>query len=389
MVQEKRAQMKRSEPSVRPLRVALVVGRSRLAGTERHVLEMARALSPGKADVTVVVFSEGALVDRLREVGISVHVFGRRARFDPLLLLRLVRFFRKGSFDVVHAHPERIACLAAKLAAVPAVLMTYHLIGPQSAGIQKPGLFLLLAEKARATVVDFTIAVSKSDARFLVEGFGKHPDRVKFIANGIGTASTPRGDRESLTRGLGIDPSAGLVVTAARLSPQKGIRYLVIAMKRVLEEIPGAVLLVAGEGELEVELKDLAARSGVAASVVFAGYREDVLELVSVSDVFVLPSLWEGMPYALLEAMLLARPVVTTTVSCEVVIDGETGLVVPPEDDAALASAVARLLANPEAAARMGLAGRERLRVCFSADRMAAETLEVYERVLSRRGGPR
>jgi glycosyltransferase involved in cell wall biosynthesis len=389
MERERGKQVKHSGPRGRPLRVALVVGRSKLAGTERHVLELAKALPPAEADVTVVVFSEGALVERLREAGVKVRVFARAGRFDPLLLLRLTRFFKAGSFDVVHAHPERIACLAAKLAAVPAVLMTYHLIGPQSAGIERPGFFLLLAERARAAVVDFTVAVSKSDAGFLVEGFGRNPDRVRFIANGIGTSAARRGDRQSLMRGLGVDPSARLVVTAARLSPQKGIQYLVSAMSRVLEEVPGAVLLVAGEGELEAELKGIAARSGVAANVVFAGYREDVLELVSVSDVFVLPSLWEGMPYALLEAMLLARPVVTTTVSSEVVVDGETGLVVPPEDDAALARAVVKLLADPEAAARMGLAGRERLRACFSADRMAAETLDVYERVLSLRGGPR
>jgi glycosyltransferase involved in cell wall biosynthesis len=371
-----------------PLRVALVVGRSRLAGTERHVLELARAMPPEKADVTVVVFSEGALADRLREAGIKVRVFRRRTRFDLLLLLRMVSFFRNGSFDVVHAHPERIACLAARLAAVPAVLMTYHLIGPQSAGPKKPGALLVLVERARATVVDFTIAVSRSDAEFLVRGFGRDPGSVRYVANGIGTARAPRGDRETLARGLGIDPSAKLVVTAARLSPQKGVRYLVTAMKKVLEDVPGTVLVVAGEGELETELRALAVRSGVAANVVFAGFREDVLELVSVADVFVLPSLWEGMPYAILEAMLLARPVVTTAVSSEVVVNGETGIVVPPKDDAALAAAITKLLTEPETAARMGQAGLERLRASFSADRMAAETLEVYQYLLSRRGNP-
>jgi len=94
------------------------------------------------------------------------------------------------------------------------------------------------------------------------------------------------------------------------------------------------------------------------------------------------------MPYAILEAMLVARPVVTTAVCSEVVADGETGLVVPPKDDAALASAITRLLSEPGTAARMGRAGLERLRASFSADRMAAETLKVYERVLSRRRAP-
>jgi glycosyltransferase involved in cell wall biosynthesis len=267
--------------------------------------------------------------------------------------------------------------------------MTYHLIGPQSAGAKRPGLPLLLAEKARASVVDFTIAVSRSDAEFLVAGFGKSADRVACILNGVGTAAPPLGDRERLARGLGIDVSARLVVTAARLSPQKGIQYAVTAMKKVVEEVPQAVLVVAGEGELEAELKALAARTGVSASVVFAGYREDVLDLVSVCDAFLLPSLWEGMPYAILEAMLLARPVVSTTISSEVVVDGETGFVVEPRDDAALARAVVKLLADPAAAARMGLAGRERLRACFSAERMAAQTLEVYERVLRKHAGRR
>ena len=393
--------MNRKVPSARhssperPLKVVLAVGRSRLAGTERHVLELARALPRERTDVTVAVFSEGALADRLREAGIKVRVFRRRARFDVLLFMELTSFFRKGSFDVVHAHPERIACLAAKLARTPAVLMTYHLIGPESAGAKKPGAFLSLAERARAAFVDFTIAVSKADADFLVRGFGRDSDNVRYIANGIGPAPARSGNEErarydrraALARELGFDPSTKLVVTAARLSPQKGVRYLVTAMKKVLEGVPGAVLIVAGEGELERELKALAARSGVAGNVVFAGYREDVLELVWAADLFVLPSLWEGMPYAVLEAMTLARPVVTTPVSSEVVLDGETGLVVPPEDDAALAAAITKLLSEPETAARMGRAGRERVLTSFSADRMAAETLEVYERLLSRRAG--
>lgn len=365
------------------------MGRSRLAGTERHVLELARALPREKADVTVVVFSHGALVERLRQSGIDVRVFRRRSRFDLALLFRLALFFRTGGFDVVHGHPERIACLAAKLAGVHAVLMTYHLVGPQSAGLKKPRTLSVLAEKARATVVDATIAVSRSDAEFLVRSFGRNPEAVTFIANGMNVAQPAGGNRQSLLRDLRIDPSARLVVTAARLSRQKGVEYVVRAMKRVSEKAPGAVLVVAGEGELEAELRAAAARLGLAGSVVFAGYREDVLELVSVSDVFVLPSLWEGMPYALLEAMLLARPVVTTTVCSEVVEDGRTGLVVPPRDETALAGAILKLLARPDEASRIGLAGRERVLAAFSAGRMAGETLELYERVLSRRGGAR
>lgn len=371
----------------RRLRIALAVGRAILAGTERHVLELATALEKENVDVTVVVFSEGPLVEKLKARGVRVRVFRRRTRFDPMLVFRMAGFFRREKFDVVHGHPERIACLAAKLARVPAVLMTYHLVGRHSPGITNPGVALVLAERLRALSVDSTIAVSRTDADFITQRFGRDPGRVRFVANGIETSEVPPADATKVKRELGVDPAARMVLSAARLTPQKGLEFLLRAMKKVVEAEPESVLVIAGEGELESQLKALAAELGLGKSVVFAGYREDVMELLSVSEAFVLPSLWEGMPYALLEAMRAAKPVVTTTVCAEVVSDGETGYVVPPRDEGALAGAVTKLLSEFGMAVQMGLRGRERLKAGFSSERMAAETLQVYNEVLSLRLG--
>lgn len=366
----------------RPLKVALAVGRGRIAGTERHVLELARAFDRTEVDITVLVFSGGELVEKLRSEGFPVTVLRKGARLDPLLLIRLTSFFRRASFDVVHGHPERIACLGAKLAGVPAVLMTYHLLGSQASDSIEPNWFWFAVEKLRALAVDFTIAVSQIDARVLIERFGRDPGKVRFIANGIALSPIPANEKSKICREFALNPRAPLLCAAARLSRQKGLEYLIRGMREVVRIFPEATLLIVGEGELEAQLKSLTSELDLSSHVIFTGYRDDVLSLVASSDLFVLPSLWEGMPYALLEAMLASRPVVTTTISSHVVLNGGTGLVVPPSDPAALAEAIIKILRDPELASRMGRSGRERLETHFSAERMARETFEVYNHVL-------
>jgi len=369
----------------RPLRVALAVGLGRIAGTERHVLELARAFDRKEVEVTVIVFSAGPLVDKLRSEGFPVTVLRKRARFDPFLVIRLALLFRGGSFDIVHGHPERLACLAAKLARVPGVIMTYHLLGSQASDSIEPSRLWIFLEKLRTRAVDFTIAVSRTDARVLIEKFGRTLESIRFIANGIDPSLIPEADKQKVCLEFGLDPSAPLLSTAARLSRQKGLEFLIHGFKEVLGVFPEASLLVVGEGELETELKNLTSQLGLGSRIIFTGYRDDVVNIVASSDLFVLPSLWEGMPYALLEAMLASRPVVTTSVSSEVVSDNDTGFVVPPSDSAALARAITKILSDPELGARMGKSGRERLKSQFSAERMARETLEVYNGVLRKK----
>jgi glycosyltransferase involved in cell wall biosynthesis len=369
----------------RPLRVLLAVGRGRIAGTERHVLELVRAFGPDRVQASVLVFSEGELVERLRAEGIRVYVHRKRARYDPFLLFRLVRFLRHNSFDVVHGHPERIVCLAAKLAGVPAVLMTYHLLGSEPASSVEPGAPWVMAEKLRTLAVDFTISVSEVDADALVKKFGRRPREIRFIANGIHPAKVPSPERERISREFGFGPEARIICTTARLSPQKGIEFLLRAMAHVVRTFPDALLLVVGAGELERHLKALSGQLKLGSHVIFTGYRTDALSFVATSELYVLPSLWEGLPYSILEAMMAAKPVVTTSVCSHVVSDGETGLVVPPSDAEALARAIERVLQDPDLASRMGRSGREKLETCFSAERMAGETVEVYSDLLSRR----
>ncbi len=373
------------ELSPGPLKVLLCVGRGRIAGTERHVLELVRAFNPDEIQASALVLSEGELVEKLKEEGARVYVHKKSFRYDPFLLLRLVRFFRRNCFDVVHGHPERLACLAAKMAGVPAVLMTYHLLGSEPSASVRPGPLWVITEKLRTLAVDFTISVSEADAAALVREFGRQPDEIRFIANGIHLAAVPASEKERIAGEFGFDPRARVICTTARLSPQKGIEFLLRAMPHVVRAFPDVVLLIVGTGELEHRLKTLSVQLKLKSHVIFTGYRRDALSFVASSELYVLPSLWEGLPYSLLEAMLAAKPVVTTSVCSHVVSEGETGLVVPPSDADALGLAMERILRAPDLASRMGRLGRERLEKCFSAERMAAETIEVYRDVLSRK----
>jgi glycosyltransferase involved in cell wall biosynthesis len=173
------------------------------------------------------------------------------------------------------------------------------------------------------------------------------------------------------------------VLTAARLTRQKGIEYLLQAASQV----QGADFVIAGDGPERGELEAQAGALGVADRAIFAGHRADMPELLSECDLFVLPSLFEGLPLAVLEAMAAGKPVVATDVggTAEAVLNGETGLIVPPRDAGALAMAIRRVLDKPEWATAMGAAGRERARCEFSAETMVRRTTEVYEAILGRR----
>jgi glycosyltransferase involved in cell wall biosynthesis len=184
---------------------------------------------------------------------------------------------------------------------------------------------------------------------------------------------------------LGVADGTPVLLTAGRLEPEKGHRYLLRALPRLLAAHPRLRLWLAGEGSLCEALRREAARLGLADAVDFLGYRADVPSLLAACDLLVVPSLEESFCLTLLEAMALGRPVVAARVGGipEVAVEGETAWLVPPADPEALAEAVADALARPEEAARRGEAGARRARERFQISAMVAGFAQVYQRVLA------
>jgi glycosyltransferase involved in cell wall biosynthesis len=246
--------------------------------------------------------------------------------------------------------------------------------------------FVGLAHYVLSGQQDIIIAISNHIAHFTIQRGVRHPSRVRRVYHGLDVPDSRDLERERarVRREIGVPDSAFLVGNVGRLAPQKGQRHLIGAMPLLLARVPDAHAVIAGGGDLEDYLRDLAAEVGVAERVHVLGPRPDVPSLMQALDAFAMPSIWEGFGIVLLEAMAAGLPIVASRVATipEVVVDGETGLLVPAGDAGALAEALATLADDPQRAQTMGVAGRERLRRYFSIDKMVGDTELLYREVL-------
>ncbi len=290
---------------------------------------------------------------------------------------RLRAIIGSNGYDVVHAHGLRAgidAALAARRGTRLPVLLTVHNVvhpdvaGPARALLYKP------AESLAVRLTDHTFAVSREIAKRL-EGVRGGRGKVEVLYLGIGDPPAPTRDRAAIRRELGAEGS--LVVTASRLAPQKALHVMFDALARLDLPVTFAVL---GTGPLEGDLKDAAERAGVGGRVRWLGFRADVADYIAAADVFCLSSVWEGVPLAAQEAVLLGVPVVATSVGGmpELVDDAVTGRLVPPEDPAALASALRQVLSNDVLRTTFAAAARARLAERFSTEKMIARLAAEY-----------
>jgi glycosyltransferase involved in cell wall biosynthesis len=288
---------------------------------------------------------------------------------------RLREIVRSNGYDVVHAHGLRAgidAALAARGTA-PVLLTVHNVVHPDVAGPARAVLYKP-AESLAVRLTDHTFAVSGEIARRLrkVRGAGH---KVEVLYLGIGAPPETRRDRETIRRELGA--GGALVVTASRLAPQKALHVMFDALARL--DLP-CTLAVLGTGPLEDDLRQAADRAGVGERVRWLGFRDDVADYVAAADVFCLSSVWEGVPLAAQEAVLLGVPIVATAVGGmpELVDDAVTGRLVPPADPAALADALRQVLANEVLRTTFAAAARARLAERFSTEKMLARLGAEY-----------
>ena len=290
--------------------------------------------------------------------------------------------------NVVHVH-NGITMLSAVLATLGLpvrIVATQHFITPQSASYR--GIKRFLARTAHhwvhGRICEF-IAIAEAVKSTMLLRRDAPPGRITVVPNGIPAPDISKLSAVARVRSeLSLSDSAPIIVCLARLEKEKDVLSLVRAMKLVRRELPSAVCLVAGEGEQHAILAREIAALGVGDSVRLLGFRSDALSLVRASDLFVLPSVCEPFGLAILEAMALSKPVIATRAGgpLEIIQEGVTGLLVPPSCPSELATAIVRLLSNPELANAMGDAGRKRYESCFTADRMAAGIVDVYRRAI-------
>lgn len=331
-----------------------------IGGSERHLLTLLPALAELGVEPVLVglddpTWDTSTFYDALRVPAIRIPA---PRDLDPLLFARLVRELRA---DLVHTHlvhADLYGGLAAKLRGAHLV-STKHNDDPFRTGLYR------YVERGLAALSDRVIAITESLRRFTVEQVGIPAAKVQTIHYGLDGPPEPWGTNPPDD----VPADARVLLAIARLEPQKGLDVAVRALALVRERHPHAVLVVLGQGP---ERERLAADG-----VYLLGRVPDVAAWLRRAELLVHPARWEGFGLALLEAMLSGLPVVASKVSSipEIVVDGETGLLVPPDDHEALAEALLRVLDDPRDYGANGLA---RARAEFSVERMARATLEVY-----------
>ncbi|MGE5593414.1 MAG: glycosyltransferase family 4 protein [Betaproteobacteria bacterium] len=353
-----------------------------LGGTEKHLLTLVSALRREVAPCLLA--PNGDALRLFHDLGVpyrtvpplSLGLGVRHAlRAHAAAFRELMSKFRP---RLVHVHCGIECAIAARLAA-PDIPIVFTIHGyPDAASYVISGF---LANR----IVDEVICVSEAERR-VAQRYGFRKDRLTVIRNGVAppAPSVPSLRRELRER-LGFREDAVVIGTVSRLERRKGTAHLISSLARIRRECPGAVLLVVGDGRMRRDLERLAIGLGVRDKVVFTGALADPGDALESMDIFALPSFQEALGMAILEAMARAKPVVATAVGGipEAVVHGETGLLVPPRDDYALASAILALARDPEKRQEMGARGRARFEALFSAGAMARQTLEVYGRVLA------
>jgi glycosyltransferase involved in cell wall biosynthesis len=279
--------------------------------------------------------------------------------------------------SILHAHLTwplscKYGLLAAVMARVPAVVATAQLYVDLA---KKP--LLRVQPRLIATGVDRYLAVSRAVANQLCNDFGIPASKVKLVNNGIPIAHFNRPPDNALRATLAGATKRPIVLMVGRLDDQKGQRYLIEAAPQV----PETMFVLVGDGPDQVALEAQARTLGVDKRVLFLGYREDIPDLLSCCDLFVLPSLYEGLPLSVLEAMAAGKPVIASAIggNDEVITHGEHGLLVPPADPVSLAGAIRTLLSDHTLAQRLAEAGRVRARQKFSVEAMVDGVTRVYE----------
>ncbi|HEY7526701.1 MAG TPA: glycosyltransferase [Candidatus Limnocylindria bacterium] len=353
-------------------------------GAQESYTGLLLRLDRSKYEVRALSLSAGSAVQRIRRLGVEVEVIDEAD--DEAAVRELAAWLRREEIDLVHAHmfrAEVVGTRAALAAGTPVIMATVH-----SSRVRSPQDVATLASLTPA--MDRLIVPSDSIlAKIRAEGRGEAAYAV--VPNGVDLSRfAGPAPRCALRRESGIPGSAVLVGVVARLEPEKGHQHLVAAWPDVVAAAPDAWLAIVGEGSQCAALRAQAAALPAPARdrIIFTGRREDVAALTADLDMAVLPSLREAQGISILEAMAQRIPVVASAVGGipEVVVDGVSGLLVPPGDPASLAAALARLATSPALRASMGDAGHRIVAERFSMEAHVRRIEAIYDEELARAG---
>lgn len=369
-----------------PIKILYVHGITEIGGAETDLLAILQDLHRDHFSPSVACPPTGALVERMRDIGIPVIPFSFPAWRKlkdlwrlPFAVRSLAAVLHKEKFDLVHSNDywwTPMVWLASRISGIPCLVHVRQEIEPRRVKqywLTKPARLLAICRDIRQAAIHG----------------GVDPHRVQVVYSGLNLSSIGHLPSGRIRARYGLSPGQPVIGAVANLFPRKGYESLLKALAEIRVVIPDIHCIIVGEGDEAYgqSLIALAKELELTAAVTFAGFQREVLAHMADCDVMVLPSLLEGFGMVLLEAMAMAKPVVASRVGGipEAVEDGVTGVLVPPGNSGELAGALLRLLKDPALRDTMGKAGRKRVETMFSLERTIEELESTYRQLVSQR----
>jgi len=355
------------------------------AGAEVQLLALMKYLVrlPG-FEWSVILLNEGKLADELRKLPVMLTVVSEKHHSPIAIAYHLARIFQRVRPDIVHTHKYKdsiLGSIVARCVRVPHVVRVVHGMPEPFRGLKnlKMTLYTLADRFVTNQLIDRVIAVSCDIQKVLKHTYGAN--RVVCIHNGIDLEAVHvTNQRQEKRKEWHIDVGAVVIGTVGRLVPVKGHAILVEALRILHSSNHHVTLLLVGDGPLRGQLEAEVKRLGLDKSVIFAGHQDQSYDFISMMDIFVLPSLHEGIPMVLLEALALKRPVIASRVGGipEVVSHGLSGILVRPANAGELAAGLVEMIQDREKTMAFGAAGRNQVEHEFNASMMANRTAAMY-----------
>jgi glycosyltransferase involved in cell wall biosynthesis len=377
-----------SKPIASSPKVLVVDLSNNYGGASSRVLSLMAHAKPGT--IALAGLKSGAITRQALRLGLPVHVVATH-KADPRLPLRLIEVIRQGDYNLLDSQNiqskfwANMAALATKTALV-STLNSWYANEHGKASLK--GKIYTALELSTNQSLDLYITVSEKDRQSLLKS-GIPEDATELIYNAVdvNTSEIP-GNGEWLRQKFGLPSNAMICTAVGRLVPVKGYDVLIAAMQKIAAQVPQLFCLIVGEGQSKEELSAQIRAANLEERVRLVGYyaRQDAMAILKSSDIFVMPSRYEGTPIALLEAAALARPILASCTGGipELVTDEEHARLVPPGDPDALAQGLAKLTQDRAYAQTLGRNAQQRVRQSFSLDAQVQLTWDAYQKALDR-----
>jgi glycosyltransferase involved in cell wall biosynthesis len=369
------------------IKVLQAIRQGQVGGGESHILSLVKHIDKNRFEPVVLSFTYGQMITELNNSGIENFVIPSEKAFDFAKWKKVKKLMQEEQIDLVHIHGTRATSniyWAAKNLGLP-VIYTIHgwsFHDDQSLLVKKSRI---LFEKWITQKTDCNISVSASNQKTGQENISHFKSTVVY--NGIDLEKFNPGnlERKSVRHKLNIPADSLVISFIGRMTLQKNPLGLIRAFKKVVAEQPKAILLMVGDGDMKKEAMDLSKNIGLGKSVVFEDFRTDVADILFSSDVYCLPSLWEGFPIGLLEAMAMSKPVIATQVdgSREIIRHNKNGILIEPKNEEMLVEALLELIKNKNLRIELGKAARQTITQNFDVCKMTKKIESLYTNVLS------